>query len=371
MKRMKMTYLLATILAFSSCKKAANKEATEQEWMVSAFVGAGGPSYNDGIGEAAAFNRAYSMTTDANGNIFVADRLNLRIRKVSKDGVVTTFAGDGNEGFVNGPGATARFGYNNQITCDAQNNLYLTDPSNSCIRKITPDGVFSTFTTDVQIENFADIAVDPSNNIYYIDKRGIGKVTPNGTASIIVQNGSSNIIGPIATASIPNPTSLCADNKGNVYVASYRSANVVIFKIADGIVSVAAGAFDADEGYQLGLGSIARLRTVKNMTADKSGNVYIVDNNHVVTKITPDGFVRLVAGANYAGIGVQPFVPGPAFEAVFGDICDVAVDPNGIIYALEDIGSNSIRKIFLVDISSPPSQSEIEKANWNKPTGWK
>lgn len=371
MKRMKIIYLLATILAFSSCKKAANKEATEQEWMVSAFVGAGGPGYKDGVGEGAAFNRANSMTTDANGNIFVVDRVNLRIRKVSKDGVVTSFAGDGNEGFVNGPGATARFGYNNQITCDAQNNLYLTDPSNSCIRKITPDGVFSTFTTDVQIENFADIAVDPSNNIYYIDKRGIGKVTPNGTASIIVQNGSSNIIGPIATASIPNPTSLCVDKNGNVYVASYRNSNVVIFKIGtDGIVSVCAGSFDGEEGYQLGLASIAKFLTVKNMTADKSGNVYLVDNNHVITKITPDGFVRLVAGVHYAGIGVQSFVPGPAFEAVFGDIYDVAVDPNGIIYALEDIGSNSIRKISLVDTSSP-SQSEIEKANWNKPTGWK
>lgn len=381
MKKIKLTYVLVTILAFSSCKKMKNEvPIEEQEMIVSAFVGAGGPSYVDGVGEGAAFNRPLSLATDPSGNIFVADNKNLRIRKVSPEGVVSTFAGSGIEGYVDGPGTTAQFSYDGQIVSDAQGNLFLTDPRNSCIRKISPTGVFSTIVgapgetyTDgpIELNSLADIAVDASNNIYFLDRKGVRKISANGTVSTVVQDRSSNILGPIATASIPNPKNICTDKAGNIYVSSFYQANSLIFKIStNGIVSLYAGAMGGDEGYQVGLAQVARFRTTRGMVSDKSNNIFVLDNNHVITKITPDGYVRLVAGTPYKGVA-QPFVPGPAFKAVFFDNTDIAVAPDGTLYALEDLGS-SIRKISLVDKASTPlSQEEIEKVNWNKPTGWK
>lgn len=387
MKKTKLTYLLVAIMAFSGCKKAMNiAPLEEQELIASAFVGAGGPSYQDGIGEAAAFNRPNSLTSDAAGNLFVSDVNNSRIRKVTPEGVVSTFAGDGNNGYLDGPGASAQFGYYCVVTSDAQSNLYLTDPQNSCIRKITPAGIVSTIagapnrefsdgpveTAGLELNQNADITVDASNNIYFVDRRGIRKLSAAGIVSTVVQNGSSIETGPVASASIPKPLNICADKNGNLYVSSYFQENVIIFKIStDGIVSIYAGAIGGDQGYKVGLSSVARFLRTNGMVADKSGNIFILDLNHVIRKITPDGFVRLVAGTQYTG-SAQPFIPGPALQARFYDNIDIAIDPNGILYAMEDQGA-SIRKIALVNKSnnSDTNQADIEKANWNKPTGWK
>lgn len=337
----------------------------EQEIVVCDFVGAGGPSYVDGIGEGAAFNRPNSMTTDAFGNIFVVDNVNLKIRKVTPDGVVSTFAGSGALGYQDGPQTLAQFGYYCQIASDTQNNLYLTDPYNSCIRKISSLGIFSTLvgapersysdgpitTAGIELNADADITVDSSNNIYFLDKNGVRKIGINGIVSTIVQNGPSIIIGPIKMASIPRPMHICADKHGNLYVSSFHQENVIIFKIStEGIVSVHAGAIGGDLGYKLGLASVARFRKTIGMAADKSDNIFILDQNHVITKITPDGFVRLVAGTQYKG-SARAFVPGPASQAVLHDSIDIAIDPNGIIYVLEDQGS-SIRKIAPYKVKS-------------------
>lgn len=338
----------------------ARKEPVEEEeeMVVSAFVGVGAPSYKDGIGEAAAFNKPVSITTDTFGNIFVVDNVNLRIRKVTPEGVVSTFAGSGILGYLDGPAASAQFNYHGQITSDAQNNLYLTDPENSCIRKITPEGIFSTIagapgrsysdgpitTAGIEIVPYADITVDAFHNIYFLDRNGVRKISNDGIVSTIVHNGSSNIIGSIKSASIPNPQNICTDRNGNIYVSSHSQSNTVIFKInTEGMVSVYAGVLGGDEGYQLGIAQTARFLTTRGMETDISDNIFILDNNHVITKITPDGFVKFVAGTQYTG-SARPFIPGKASQAVFYDSTDIAVDSNGIIYILEYQGS-SIRKI--------------------------
>ncbi|WP_316841432.1 hypothetical protein [Pedobacter gandavensis] len=387
MKKMKLAYLLAIILAFCSCKKMNSvTPIVEQKLMVSDFVGAGGAAFKDGVGDGAAFNLPNSMTIDATGNLFVADNNNLRIRKVTPDGTVSTFAGNGIQGYLDGTGTTAKFGYNTSISIDAQNNLYVADPENSCIRKITPTGVVSTLvgapgrsnldgpiaTAGVSFRNIPDLTVDGLNNVYFIDNKGIRKVGINGIVSTVVKIGSSNITGPIATSAINNPLHITSDKNGNVFVSSLSQSNLLIFKISiDGVLSRYAGAPDGEVGYQLGISDVARFTRTRSLTSDKLGNIFITDNNHVVVKITTDGYVRHVAGIQYTGVYL-PFVPGSAMTATLPDIIDVAIDPNnGTLYVLEESPS-SICKIALIDKpTTPPTQTEIDKANWNKPTGWK
>ncbi|WP_222538866.1 hypothetical protein [Pedobacter polysacchareus] len=387
MKKMKLTYLLMTILAFSSCKKMMNVAPTvEKELVVTAFVGANAPAFQDGVGESTAFARPNSIAIDAAGNIFVADRSNARVRKVTPAGEVSTFVGSGIGGYQDGTGIAAKIETgNNAITIDAQNNLYLADQKNTCIRKITPAGVVSTLVgapgrsnidgpiniAGVDFTDQPDITIDASNNIYFLDRKGIRKISADGIVSTIVKTGNSTFTGPIATAVIANPLNICTDKAGNIYVSAQGFNDNSIVKVStDGIVSIYAGAPASGFGYNIGLAVTAQFNNTRGMSADKEGNIYVVDNNHVIVKITTDGFVRLVAGVPYKG-GAVPFVPGTATKAVFSDLVDVAVAPDGTIYASEYIAS-SIRKIALVDKpTTPPTQTEIDKANWNKPTNWK
>lgn len=387
MKRIKLAYVLAILLGFGSCKKAAKiAPVVEQEMIISDFVGANAPAFKDGIGEGSAFNRPFSMVIDASGNIFVADTYNVRIRKVTPNGEVSTFVGNGIAGFKDGTGTSAQIGDgDNAITIDAQNNLYLADRNNSCIRKITPNGVVSTLTgapgrsnidgpiatAGVSFAQQADITTDPSNNIYFIDVKGIRKISTNGIVSTILKSGSNTTIGSVATATVQKPYNITTDRLGNIYIASITNFNHIIIKIGiDGIVSYYAGDPDQDSGYNVGLSLAAKFYFPRALTADKSGNIFVVDNNHTLTKITTDGFVRLVAGIPYIGPAAT-FIPGIAIKATLSDPADVAIAPNGDIYTL-DTFSSSIRKISLVDKPTTPlTQADIDKANWNKATNWK
>jgi sugar lactone lactonase YvrE len=102
-------------------------------------AGSGTADFADGTGATAKFNTPRGIAVDAANNIYVADALNHRIRKITPEGVVTTVAGDGTANFANGAGATAKFNQPSGITVDAQGNLYVADTNNHRIRKLTPE----------------------------------------------------------------------------------------------------------------------------------------------------------------------------------------------------------------------------------------
>src|SRR6185437_5909379 len=111
---------------------------------VTTLVGTPGKhfGYRDGPAATALFNSPAALTVDTAGNIFVADAGNYRIRKITTDGMVTTFAGSGLHEGVDGVGTAASFDGPNDIHCDLNGNLYVADVTG--IRKITPDGVVTT-----------------------------------------------------------------------------------------------------------------------------------------------------------------------------------------------------------------------------------
>ena len=167
---------------------------------VTTLAGNGTEGFADGIGTTAQFNRPKNVTLDALGNVYVADQYNHSIRKITPAGKVTTLAGNGTEGFADGEGTMAKFYWPCGITIDALNNIYVADRGNHCIRKITPAGVVTTLAGNRKM-GFADglgnsaqfdhpngVTVDALGNVYVADfgNHRIRKITPAGEVSTLV-----------------------------------------------------------------------------------------------------------------------------------------------------------------------------------------
>jgi len=216
--------------------------------VVTTLAGTAGSSGSaDGTGAAARFWGPRGPAVDGGGNVYVADYGNYTIRKITAAGVVTTLAGTaGSFGSADGTGADARFFYPYGVAVDGDGNVYVADRANHTIRKITPAGVVTTLagaagssgsadgTGAVARFNYPDgVAVDGGGNVYVADTSNhtIRKITPAGVVTTLVgaatENGFSDGRGPLAR--LYAPYGVAVDGGGNVYVADY--ANHAIRKV--------------------------------------------------------------------------------------------------------------------------------------------
>ena len=211
------------------------------EGMVTTFAGGEDSGYRDGPVATALFTDPYGIVVDATGNIYVADNYDHRIRKIIS-GVVSTLAGSGEGGYVNGTGIGAQFWHPHGIVVDANGNVYVADQGNQCIRKITPAGVVTTFAR-------------------------------NETA------------GNNPTIWFNLPTGLAIDAAGNLYVAEQGKSR--IYKITpSGIVTQLAGGSDDDDfGYANGTGTEARFHFPVSVAVNATGSLLYVADNQRIRKI--------------------------------------------------------------------------------------
>jgi sugar lactone lactonase YvrE len=258
---------------------------------VTTYAGNGNPGFADGPAATAEFYAPQGIAIDAQGNLYVADIGNNSIRKISTLGVVSTFAGNGIRGYVNGAAATAQFNNPQGVAVDASGNVFVADRSNNLIRKITAAGVVSNFagsgaayyynsTTNLSSFNAPKgVAVDASGNVYVADagNYSIRKITAAGTATTIA--GS-----PVQTTIIGSPSGISIDSKGNLYIADQGGRILEI--TAGNILYTLAGTANTS-GFVDGNGVAAKFFSPQGLTIDNKGNIYVADyENNIIRKIT-------------------------------------------------------------------------------------
>jgi sugar lactone lactonase YvrE len=317
--------------------------------ILSTLAGNGTTGFANGIASKAEFNSPVGAVADGSGNVYVTDNFNNVIRKITPDGVVSTFAGNGQPGFAEGTGTSASFNSPAGIAIDNGGNLYIADEYNNRIRKITPDGTVSTLAGNgllgsvngsaatAEFDSPLGIAIDASGNLYVSAENAIREISPAGmvtTFAGVFWTGSSD--GQGTNASFNRPFGIAIDNGGNLYIAD--EYNNRIRKITpSGFVTTLAGWVN---GFADGSGPYAKFNRPTGVAADAYGNVYVADRfNALIRKITPAGLVSTFSGAG--GLGV---VNGPVNIGLFRWPFGITIDASGTMY-ITDVASQSIRKI--------------------------
>ncbi len=329
--------------------------------QVTSFVGNNVAGFKDSTGLLARFNTPFGIAIDIAGNLFVADQYNHKIRKITPTGMVTTFAGSGAQGSINGVGTAASFSYPSGIAVDAIGNVYVADAFNNKIRKITAAGVVTTLAGSgsaafangtgiaASFNNPTDIAVDLLGNLFVTDQTNhrIRKITAAGVVTTFAGSGTPIVKDSTGVlASFVYPTSLAIDNLGNLFVS--ESSNKIRKITATGVVTTFAGS--GTNGSKDSIGILASFYAPRGITIDALGNLYLCDaGNHKIRKITTSGVVTTLAGS-----GISGSKDSTGIAASFSSPNGVALDTLGNIY-VADAGNNKVRKVSTLGYTINPA----------------
>jgi len=293
---------------------SSNKKWCTAMPPIATLAGSGTAGFADGVGADALFSffpvkgtdnptAASGITIDRLGNLYVADTANCRIRKVTPDGEVSTLAGSGEPGIVDGVGTAAMFAVPCSIAIDRWDNLYVTDSSRIC--KVTQNGEVNNVVSGSQVRGLGGITIDrlgnlyvtntikdPINNLYMILK-----VTPNGEVSWIAGGTPGFVNGTGSAAKFSRPAGIAIDRAGNLYVAD--CGNHCIRKITlEGEVSTFVGNENGEPGDADGLGSDAQFNGPHGIAIDALDNLYVTDTGNCrIRKVTPEGEVSTLEGS--------------------------------------------------------------------------
>lgn len=279
---------------------------------VTTYAGTGSSGFMNGDTSVAEFNRPFGICIDQEGNLYLADAYNHCIRKIGIDGQVSTYAGtQGQSGHVDGPALEAKFNQPLNLCMDDEGNMYVSDFINQRIRKISADMMVSTIA-GTGIAGYAE--------------------------------------GPAMEAQFNYPRGICLDDTGNIYIGD--SWNHRIRKISvDGMVSTWAGG-----GTTIGVQSVgdwidasdtaARFYTPCEVSIDQENNIFVADAyNHRIRKIDPDRMVTTVAGSGGFGPNGGGFNNGTPLEAQFDTPTALQVITDGTIF-VGDGANHVLRRVY-------------------------
>ncbi len=305
---------------------------TVQPGSIATIAGTGslGFSGDNGPATAATLWTPTDVAIDSTGNIFISDTSNSRIRKISNSGTISTFAGTSSTGMSGdgGPAAQAQLYHPAGIALDAAGNLYIADVNNSRVRVVNRQSSAITI---------GGVTIQPGN---------LATIAGNGTA------GFSGDNGPSTQAELNRPAGVAIDPLGYLYIADEYNNLVRKVVLATGTISTIAGVanppgnggFTGDGGQA----TQAKLSNPIGVTVDQAGNLYIADyNNNRVRRVNPaNGIITTVAGGGsalfngngYGGDG------GPALSALMSYPSGGAIDGLGNLY-IADTANNRVREV--------------------------
>ena len=293
------------------------------------------------------------------GSIYIADTRNNRIRRVAADGTIDTIAGTGQWGFAGdrGPAKSAMLRNPTSVALDAAGNVFFADSVNSRVRKVDTNGIITTVAgggpgfsggdggpaTSAAFNNPQGVALDPAGNLYITDtfNSRIRMVSPDGKIATIGGTGTygfSGDGGAASKAAMRYPFSIVLDAMGNIYFSDVNNGRVR--RIAsDGTITTVAGSgtsTSGDSAYALN----SSLSVVYGLSVAPTGELWIADgSNHRILEVLPDGSVFTIAGTTSPGGDGDG---GPAWNATLNVPSQCLPDGAGRVYVL-DMRNNRIR----------------------------
>lgn len=354
----------------------------DSQGVISTVAGLGLPEYGGDFGLAvdAFLKYPFGIDLDKKGNLYIADRGNNRVRKVDPQGVITTVAGDGTHFFSGdyGPATRASLAFPTDVVVDDAGNLYIADRNNNRIRRVDPLGIMTTvmglgryeYNGDNEIASETtlhlpfSLTLSPDHKLIIVDRSHF-RVRSVDLKSFVVATVAGNGKawfrgdgGPGTGATLEFPSGIGVDSKGNVIFSDKMHNRLRFINRKEYIYTLAGTGQQGNEGDG-GPADEASLYLPDSLVVDRKDNIYFASpqgSSRFVRKIDAEGTITRFAGNGVLG---DQGDGGPAVQASFGVIQDMAVDRQGNVY-LVDLTN---RKIRIVDTRGTVSTLA--------PKGWK
>jgi sugar lactone lactonase YvrE len=352
----------------SGGKGRAAEEASKPELTTVAGdgreqLGDGGPATEAGFcgPNDVAFDTAGNMYV-SDGGIYCSGPGGYTVRKVDPQGTITTVAGTGKEGFSgdDGPATKAQLNVPIAVAVDRKGNLYITDESNYRIRKVDKDGIITTFAgtgeggysgdggpaTSAKLIDPGGLAFDAKGNLYVADYKSVRKIDPSGTITTVAGTGQAGFSGDGGPATEAKLTAydVALDREGNIYISDTEN-NRVRKVDKDGIIHTVAGSGKRGYSGNGGPATKAALEDPVGIAVDAEGKLFFNDHhNSVVRKVDKNGTITTVAGTGETGFNREE---GPATKVMLHEPWGLFVDDDSGVLYIPDTFNSRIRSVRL------------------------
>jgi len=350
--------------------------------IITTIAGLGKPGYGGDFGPAdqALLKYPFGVSHDNKGNFYIADRGNNRVRKIDQRGIITTIAGDGTHSFGGdyGPANQSSLAFPTDVIVDSLGMVYIADRNNNRVRKIDRLGVITTLMGLSQTEFNGDneisaettlhlpfaLALNGEDRLLVVDRNHfrVREVRlQSNQVETIAGNGTFLFRGdggPGGGATLDAPSGIAVDSKGNVLFADRLHQRIRRVRSNGILETVIGNGKQGNEGNGRP-GIEATLHLPEVLIIDHEDNLYLTQrtgNAWIIRKSNAEGIITHFAGNGRQG---NTGDGGPAIEASFHTISDIAADGSGNIFIADSINRN-IRKVDKNGVISTIAEANLE-----------
>ena len=328
-----------------------------QQYIISTYAGdrTAGSTGDSGAPTSAELHLPLGLAFDSSGNMYIADSVNQKVRKIS-GGTITTVAGNGTGGY-SGDGAAATSAEllgPSAVAVDSAGNIYIADSANHVVREVTTNGNISTFAgtntggyagdggpaNQAELDFPTGVAVDGSGNVFIAD-------SANNVIREVSGGNITTVVGGSEVQNLNDPETVLVDSSGNLYISEQSGFKIAKFNLSSKTYTIIAGNGQIGYSGDNGPAVDAEFDEPSGIALDSHGYLYICDTtNSVIRKLSPDGIITTIAGT---AVGGNP-TPGdfgdggPATKALLNFPHGIVVDRSGSVF-VSDTNNNIIREL--------------------------